>query len=217
MMTVLFALGTAFLLRRGPELWFLHRWRDATPLAAEPLNAPATLLWRLAKAAEAEAAKPLRYDPAYVVIDYPGGDVPADTGVCTDLVVRSYRALGWDLQQVVHEDMLAAFDRYPRIWGMDSPDASIDHRRVPNLMVFFRQLGAELPVSSDATTYEPGDLVAWDLGRGSTHIGIVSTRRGPSGRPLIAHHVGGTPTVDDVLLRWPILAHFRYVPPDDAR
>lgn len=215
-LVVPFALTATFLVRRGPELWFLHRWRSATPPTGTLSSSPAVPLAQLATAAEREAAKPLRYDPAYVVLTYPGGDVPPDTGVCTDLVIRSYRSLGWDLQKAVHEDMVAAFDAYPRIWGLSAPDASIDHRRVPNLMVFFRRLGADLPLSSSADDYQTGDLVAWDLGRGSTHIGIVSTRRGPSGRRLIAHHVGGRPSVDDALLRWPILAHFRYAAPTAA-
>lgn len=209
------ALTAAFLVRRGPELWFLYRWRSATPPAGIASASPDLSLTQLAlaAAAEREAAKPLRYDPAYVVLAYPGGDVPPDTGVCTDLVIRSYRSLGWDLQQAVHEDMVAAFDAYPRIWGLSAPDASIDHRRVPNLMVLFRRLGADLPLSTPADDYRPGDLVAWDLGRGSTHIGIVSTRLGASGRHLIAHHLGGRPSVDDALLRWPILAHFRFPVP----
>ena len=207
------ALAAAFLVRRGPELWFLHRWRSAQPPAGISASSPEAPLTQLAAAAEREAAKPLRYDPAYVILSYPGGDVPPDVGVCTDLVIRSYRSLGWDLQKAVHEDMVAAFDAYPRIWGLSAPDASIDHRRVPNLMVLFRRLGADLPVSSSADDYQPGDLVAWDLGRGSTHIGKTSTRMGTSGRRLIAHHLGGRPSVDDALLRWPILAHFRYAAP----
>lgn len=212
-----FVLAAIFIARRRPELWFLYRWRSAphpmvtsTAIATAPPDMPLT---RLAIAAEREAAKPLRYEPAYVLLTFPGGDVPPDTGVCTDLVVRSYRSLGWDLQRAVHEDMVAAFEAYPRIWGLAAPDASIDHRRVPNLMVFFRRLGADLPLTTGAADYQPGDLVVWDLGRGSTHIGIVSTQGGTAGRRLIAHHVGGRPSVDDALLRWPILAHFRYSPP----
>src|SRR5215469_9361909 len=112
----------------------------------------------------------VRYDGAYVRIPYPGGDVPAGTGVCTDEVIRAYRAVGIDLQKEVHEDMAANFSAYPTKWHRQSPDSNIDHRRVPNLMVFFSRKGETLPITNRAEDYQPGDLVTWDLGRGVTHI-----------------------------------------------
>src|SRR6516165_11517836 len=130
---------------------------------------------RLVAAALERTHHTVRYDPAYVRIPYPGGDVPPDTGVCTDEVIRSYRALGIDLQKEVHEDMVQNFSAYPnkRRWMLAHPDSNIDHRRVPNLMVFFQRKGESLPITSKATDYAPGDLVTWDLGRGVPHIGIV--------------------------------------------
>jgi uncharacterized protein YijF (DUF1287 family) len=180
---------------------------------AAPTRAQAAELSALARAAVAVAAVKARYDPSYVAIAYPGGDVPRDTGVCTDLVVRSYRELGVDLQQDVHEDMSADFGDYPALWSLARPDANIDHRRVPNLMVFLRRHGTVLPITQAAADYLPGDIVAWDLGLGITHIGIIAPNTVPdSGRHLVAHHVSGRPTVNDVLFRWPIIGHFRYLP-----
>src|SRR5258708_33094712 len=118
----------------------------------------------------------VRYDPAYVHLAYPGGDGPAETGVCTDEVIRAYRAIGIDLQKEVHEDMAANFAAYPRKWGRQEPDPNIDHRRVPNLMVFFSRKGESWPISGPAEDYAPGDLVTWDLGGGLTHIGMLVDR-----------------------------------------
>jgi uncharacterized protein YijF (DUF1287 family) len=154
----------------------------------------------------------VRYDPAYVRIPYPGGDVPADTGVCTDEVIRSYRAVAVDLQKEVHEDMMQNFAAYPRKWHRLSghPDANIDHRRVPNLMVFFQRHGETLPITGVADDYRPGDLVTWDLGGGVPHIGIVVDRKGASGRAMIVHNIGQGPRVEDVLFHWKITGHYRY-------
>lgn len=200
--------------------WRSDRWVDgwlaAYPPAAEAAAAPTAgqqaVLDRLAAAAEGIAGRPTRYDPAYVVIDYPGGDVPPETGVCTDLVVRAFRDVGVDLQRDVHDDMAAHFDAYPTIWRSSIADSNIDHRRVPNLMAFFARHGEALPISPRAPDYRPGDVVAWDLGGGWTHIGIVTASRAveAADRYLVAHHVGGDPGVDDVLFRWPIVGHFRY-------
>lgn len=122
-------------------------------------------LQRLIAAAIERTRHYVRYDPAYVRLAYPGGDVPADTGVCTDEIIRSYRAVGVDLQKEVHEDMLQNFGAYPRKWHWLSaaPDSNIDHRRVPNLMVFFSRKGEALPITSRSEDYSPGDLVTWDL------------------------------------------------------
>jgi len=160
---------------------------------------------------------PVRYVSEYVGIPYPGGDVPADTGVCTDEVIRSYRAVGIDLQKEVHEDMVRHFDAYPdeKRWHLTRPDANIDHRRVPNLMVFYERKGQSLSISEDATDYLPGDLVTWDLGRNIPHIGIVVDQKDAgSGRYLIVHNIGEGPKVEDVLFHWKITGHYRYYGPE---
>src|SRR5215469_13965724 len=158
----------------------------------------------------------VRYDPAYVRIPYPGGDVPSSTGVCTDEVIRAYRAVGVDLQKEVHQDMVAHPDAYPRRWPTlhrkdGGTDTNIDHRRVANLMVFFSRQGKSLPDSLDPRDYLPGDLVAWSLGGPVTHIGIVVNQKSPeSGRWLIVHNIGQGPKMEDVLFAWKIIGHYRY-------
>jgi len=157
-----------------------------------------------------------RYVSSYVRIPYPGGDVPADTGVCTDEIIRIYRAVGVDLQKEVHEDMVKNFATYPHYWHADStrPDSNIDHRRVPNLMVFFARNGESLPASLRAEDYQPGDLVTWDLGGGVPHIGMVVDRRtSGTGRHMIVHNIGEGPRMEDVLFRWKITGHYRYFGP----
>lgn len=172
---------------------------------------------RLVSAATERTNHTARYDPAYARIPYPGGDVPADTGVCTDEVIRSYRALGIDLQKEVHEDMVQNYSAYPRKWqwGVGRPDSNIDHRRVPNLTVFFRRKGESLPTSTRAEDYSPGDLVTYDLGRNVPHIGIVVDRRGASGHFMIEHNIGQGPRIEDVLFNWKITGHFRYYGPQN--
>jgi len=153
------------------------------------------------------------YDPAYRTIAYPMGDVPAATGVCTDEVIRAYRALGIDLQQRVHEDMKASFRSYPRHWGLSRPDPNIDHRRVPNLQVFFTRHGKSLAVTARGSDYAPGDLVTWDLGGNVPHVGIVTGRRSADGaRPLIVHNIGAGPRLEDMLFDYRITGHYRYLP-----
>lgn len=181
--------------------------------AAAAADAAGTAAERLNAAALARTEVRVTYDPAYVRLAYPGGDVAADRGVCADVIVRVFRAaLGIDLQKLVHEDMTAAFADYPRLWGLARPDRNIDHRRVPNLETFFRRQGAALPVSDDAANYRPGDVVAWNL-RGDSgflpHIGIVTDRVAPSGRPLVVHNIGAGPTLEDVLFAWPVTGHYR--------
>jgi uncharacterized protein YijF (DUF1287 family) len=148
----------------------------------------------------------------YVRIGYPGGDVPDDTGVCTDEIIRSYRAVGIDLQKEVHEGMLRVFDAYPHRWQRH-PDSNIDHRRVPNLMVFFTRKGTALPITLQARDYSSGDIVAWDLGGGVTHIGIVVDRKGSGDRYMIVHNIGRGPKMEDVLFDWKIIGHYRYSGP----
>jgi uncharacterized protein len=152
---------------------------------------------------------------AYVHIAYPGGDVPADTGVCTDEVIRSYRAVGVDLQKEVHEDMVKDFAAYPnkRRWLLAHADANIDHRRVPNLMVFFQRKGESLPITARAEDYAPGDLVTWDLGGNVPHIGIVVDQKARTGRYMIVHNIGEGPKMEDVLFNWKITGHYRYFGP----
>jgi hypothetical protein len=164
---------------------------------------------RLANAAIERTHHSVRYISSYVRIPYPGGDVPADTGVCTDEVIRSYRAVGIDLQKEVHEDMVRNFDTYPHRW-QQRPDSNIDHRRVPNLMTFFARKGTRLPISQRAEDYSPGDIVAWDLGGGVTHIGIVVDHKGSSGRYMIVHNIGRGPQMEDVLFDWKVIGHYRY-------
>lgn len=156
----------------------------------------------------------VRYVSGYVRMGYPGGDVPPDTGVCTDEIIRSYRAVGVDLQKEVHEDMLRNFAAYPNRWGRTHPDSNIDHRRVPNLMVFFERKGETLPITARAEDYAPGDLVTWDLGRGVPHIGIVVDQKSRgSGRSMIVHNIGEGPKMEDVLFSWKITGHYRYFGP----
>jgi uncharacterized protein len=169
---------------------------------------------QLVAAAIERANHTVRYVPDYVHIDYPNGDVPASTGVGADEVIRVYRAVGIDLQKEVHEDMAAQFAEYPRKWGMTHTDTKIDHRRVPNLMVFFQRKGAGLPVTANAKNYLPGDIVSWDLGGNVPHIGIVVDRHPPlSSGNLVLHNVGEGPKIEDVLFRWKITGHYRYYGP----
>ena len=169
----------------------------------------------LVASAIARTSFEVRYDGAYYAIDYPNGDVPANIGVCTDVVVRAYRSIGTDLQKLVHEDMAAHFHAYPskRIWGLNRPDKNIDHRRVPNLQVFFARKGEVLPVSSTSHDYRPAHLVTWMLPGNLPHIGIVTDRFSPqTGNPLIVHNIGQGPQLEDMLFDYPITGHYRYVP-----
>jgi len=188
-------------------------------LSATAQNPPAIstthreFLQRLVAAAIERTQHTVRYDPAYVRIPYPNGDVPADTGVCTDEIIRAFRAVGVDLQKEVHEDMLRDFSAYPnqRRWLLAHTDTNIDHRRVPNLMTFFQRKGEALPLSVRGDDYSPGDLVTWDLGGNVPHIGIVVDRKSAqTGRYLIVHNIGRGPQMEDVLFSWRITGHYRY-------
>jgi len=155
------------------------------------------------------------YDGSYRKIAYPGGDVPNHIGVCTDVIVRSYRKLGIDLQQRVHQDMQSSFHQYPNldIWNLAGPDTNIDHRRVLNLKVFFQRHGAALPISSDSNDYLPGDMVTWDIRPGMPHIGIVTHKVSEDRtRPLIVHNIGKGPKLEDILFKMRITGHYRYQP-----
>jgi len=180
------------------------------------LGARQEFLKKLVEAAVERTHHAVRYDPAYVRIPYPGGDVPADTGVCTDEIIRAYRAVAVDLQKEVHEDMERNFSDYPRKWRWLSShtDTNIDHRRVPNLMVFFSRKGETLSITERAEDYAPGDLVTWDLGGNVPHIGIVVDQRSrASGRYMMEHNIGQGPKVEDVLFHWKIRGHYRYFGP----
>jgi uncharacterized protein YijF (DUF1287 family) len=174
-------------------------------------DAQTTFFTQLARAAEELTAQHVRYDPSYFSIPYPNGDVPSDRGVCTDVVIRAYRKLGIDLQREVHEDMRGNFNVYPKIWGLSRPDRNIDHRRVPNLMTFFERHGTVKSISPEANDYQPGDIVCWDLGKGVTHIGIVSSKRSTDGkRYLIVHNIGAGQVLEDCLFSFRIIGHFQY-------
>jgi len=152
------------------------------------------------------------YDPAYVVLAYPMGDVPPEKGVCTDVVIRAFRKAGVDLQKTVHEDMAGNFAAYPQKWKLKKPDTNIDHRRVPNLQTFFTRRGKSLPITDKAENYKPGDVVAWDLdGKGLTHIGLVSNLYNDSTkRYLVIHNIGGGTRAEDKIFDWKIIGHYRY-------
>jgi uncharacterized protein YijF (DUF1287 family) len=166
---------------------------------------------RLADSAILLTKQNVKYDPSYFKIKYPNGDVPADRGVCTDLIIRAYRKLGIDLQKEVHEDMLAHFGKYPSKWGMRHPDSNIDHRRVLNLMTFFTRNGTVQSITATPADYLPGDIVCWDLGGGITHIGMVINRKSADRkRYLIVHNIGGGQVLADCLFEFKIIGHYRY-------
>ncbi|GLR03961.1 DUF1287 domain-containing protein [Vibrio hyugaensis] len=169
----------------------------------------------LAEAAKERTQYDITYDGSYYQIDYPSGDVASDIGVCTDVIIRSYRKLGIDLQVLVHEDMRDNFAAYPskRIWGLARTDRNIDHRRVPNLQVFFQRHGVEIPISNDGHNFKPGDIVTWMLPRNLPHIGIVTDEfPADKQRPLIVHNIGVGVVLEDVLFDYPITGHYRFEP-----
>ena len=165
----------------------------------------------LVAAARSQVGVTLSYDPRYERLAYPGGDVPLERGVCTDVVVRAYRKLGADLQVLVHQDMKQAWDVYQKKgrWQMKAPDRNIDHRRVPNLATFFGRHGSSLPVSKDGGNYKPGDIVTWMLPGNLTHIGIVSDRQA-GGVPLVIHNIGAGTREENILFAYPVTGHYRW-------
>ena len=181
--------------------------------ASAPSVADTALATKFLHAAGALENRSVSFDRDYHRIAYPMGDVPANVGVCADVVVRAYRGIGIDLQARVHEDMVRHFPLYPKTWGLRAPDSNIDHRRVLNLRVFFARHGRSLKITQDPKDYRPGDLVTWNLDpHGSTpHIGIVMARRSAGGtRPLILHNIGNGQVFEDVLFAWTITGHYRY-------
>lgn len=167
---------------------------------------------KLLKAAQGQIGVTTSYDPAYVVLEYPNGDVPEDRGVCTDVVIRAFRSLGLDLQKLVHEDMQQHFSSYPQQWGLKGPDKNIDHRRVPNLMAFFKRQGKSVPVTKKAEDYQPGDLVTCIVPPNLPHIMIVSdvASAGDPKRLQVIHNIGRGAKLEDRLFDFEITGHFRY-------
>lgn len=171
---------------------------------------------KLAKAAEERTKSVVEYNPTYFKISYPNGDVPKEYGVCTDVIIRSYRSLDIDLQKRVHEDMQVHFSLYPEIWGLTTTDKNIDHRRVANLMVYFTRKGEVKSITSHSQDYKPGDIVCWNLGDGKsfygvTHIGIVSSQKSEDGlRYKIVHNIGAGPQLEDCLFNYTIIGHYSY-------
>lgn len=167
---------------------------------------------KLLRSAQEQTRLTKNYTQEYSTIPYPNGDLPIDTGACSDVVIRSFRAAGIDLQKEVHEDMAANFAAYPKKWGLAAPDTNIDHRRVPNLQTFFTRKGRSLPITANPEDYLPGDVVSWDLnGKGMSHIGVVSNLWNErTRRYLIIHNIGGGTKAEDRLFDWKITGHFRY-------
>lgn len=179
------------------------------PVAARTADATAPSP-PLVAAARRQVGQTVRYDPAYTVLDYPGGDVALDRGVCTDVIVRALRSQGLDLQQRIHEDMRGHFSAYPPLWGLSRPDRNIDHRRVPNLMRWFERQGWQQPISTRPTDFAAGDIVAWKLsGSGLLHVGIVSDRQRHDGTPLILHNIARGTQEEDLLFQHAIIEHYR--------
>lgn len=170
-----------------------------------------TFFQRLSDAALSLTKQKVVYDPAYFKIPYPNGDIPAGKGVCTDVIIRAYRTLGIDLQKEVHEDMQSNFSKYPKTWSMKNTDSNIDHRRVPNLMVFFARKGTVKKITDNSLDYIPGDIVCWNLGSAITHIGIVVNRKSSDEkRYLIVHNIGAGQVLEDCLFGYKIIGHYTY-------
>ncbi len=187
-------------------LLFLFLFCLMTPVVSQK-----TFYEKLADSTLTLTKQKVKYDPTYFKLKYPNGDVPADRGVCTDVVIRAYRKMGIDLQKEVHEDMKANFAKYPKTWGMKSTDANIDHRRVPNLMTFFSRKGIVKSISTNASDYAPGDIVCWNLGGAVTHIGLVVNKKSADGkRYLMVHNIGAGQVLEDCLFSYKIIGHYQY-------
>ena len=191
-------------------LLFLLLSCNTAPTATRTTAAEKDFYGKLSDAALQLTEDKVVYDGTYHKIPYPNGDVPAGIGVCTDVVIRAYRKLGIDLQKEVHEDMAANFAKYPKAWGLKTTDTNIDHRRVPNLQVFFTRKGESIPVTNTASDYKPGDIVTWMLNGLHPHIGIVVDKKGAGGRYKMVHNIGSGQNLDDCLFDWKITGHYRY-------
>jgi uncharacterized protein YijF (DUF1287 family) len=180
--------------------------RGAAPVVSDQASPKAH---QLAEAAMSQVGQTVRYDATYRTIAYPGGDVPIETGVCTDVLVRAFRRVGLDLQVAVHEDMSRHFSAYPHLWGLKAPDTNIDHRRVPNLQTYFARRGFAQPITSRGADYQPGDVVMWKTW-GLSHTGMVSTRRSADGQRFsIVHNIGSGTRIEDMLFSFEITGHYR--------
>lgn len=180
-------------------------------LIVQPNIAQSEFGKRLADSAFTLTKQKVKYVPTYFQIKYPNGDVPSDKGVCTDVIIRSYRKIGIDLQKELHEDIKTNFDNYPKYWKLKKPDTNIDHRRVPNLMVFFAKYGKVKQLSLKPTDYLPGDIVCWNLGVSITHIGLVSNKKTPDGkRYFMIHNIGQGQVLEDCLFTYKIIGHYEY-------
>lgn len=178
----------------------------------EKLKNPKNFQEKFANAALSIIDPEVVYTPDYVKLKYPGGDVPPKTGVCTDVIIRAYRKLNIDLQKEVHEDMTANFSKYPNLekWGLKSTDKNIDHRRVPNLEVFFARKGTTLPITQNSNDYKTGEIVTWMINNKLPHIGIVTHIKSKNGNPMIVHNVGNGQVLEDCLFSWKIVGHYKY-------
>ena len=180
-------------------------------LTAQAQSLPAITGAELAAAASAQIGITTLYDPAYVALKYPGGDVPMERGVCCDVVIRALRRHGVDLQKLVHEDMRAHFSAYPKNWGLKRTDRNIDHRRVPNLMKFLERIGKQVPISADDASYRTGDIVTWLLPGNLPHIGIIAAEKVPgTNRPAVIHNIGSGVKIEDTLRAFKITGHYRW-------
>ena len=184
-------------------LWLSHA-------AAQPAESNRLTI---AKAALTQIGVTTMYDPSYVRIPYPGGDIPRERGVCADVIVRAFRIAGVDLQALIHDDMKKNFVAYPQKWKLKSPDPNIDHRRVLNLETFFKRTGKALAVTKKPEDYLPGDVVSWRLDNGLPHIGLVVTEKARNGRPLVVHNIGAGARLEDVLFDFQLVGHYRYFSP----
>jgi len=203
-------LNLSFLPLLGVLLWNCNTTSSAPEAFIKP-NPNATFHEKLADSAYLLTFQKVIYDPSYFSIPYPNGDVPADKGVCTDVVIRAYRKMGIDLQKEVHEDMKANFGIYPKIWGLKKPDKNIDHRRVPNLMKYFSRKGTELKITDKADDYVPGHIVCWNLRGAITHIGIVSNIKNKDNtRYQIVHNIGSGQVLEDCLFSHKIIGHYKF-------
>ena len=186
------------------------RWLLGLAMAVLPLGAEDTGT-KIVEAARTQVGVTVSYDPDYVALKYPGGDLPREKGVCTDVVIRALRdGLGKDLQKLVHEDMKANFSAYPKNWGLSRPDKNIDHRRVPNLKAYFKRRGFSVPVTKKPEDFKAGDLVTCTVPPHLPHVMIVSDKKTSEGVPLVIHNIGRGAREEDVLFTYPLTGHYRW-------
>ena len=209
---ILFSLITLFSCKKDAKLTDVNSLNQKDIVQNVSIENPNSFAEKLSNAAISIIDDKVVYTPSYVSIKYPNGDVPAKTGVCTDVVIRAYRKLNVDLQKEVHEDMISNFSKYPKTRGLTKTDTNIDHRRVPNLEVFFERKGEKLKVTQNASDYKTGELVTWMINGKLPHIGIVTHLKSTDGkRNLIVHNVGGGQVLQDCLFSYEIVGHYRYI------